>query len=329
MDIMGGAGARSNKDGIDTGGILSSLTLSVGNVETYEFLYPLLYLYRKEVADSGGAGMFRGGVSGDNALIPYETPAPMSITAFTHGMEQPTSAGVSGGYAGGTAQYRLKRKTNAMELLGQGKLPQSLYEMEGQIEPVPAKTRTYLGTGDVMQTIQPGGGGYGDPLDREPEMVASDVRNGLVSHRAAEQVYGVVMSRRLKVGPKSTLKRREFIRQERRQHTAKKHLPTLPAGEVEFLKPMSLYLEIARKGGRAFVRCHKCRQIVAPADDNYKLYLPVGEFTADRGSIELAPGVRTDRFVVREFYCPGCWTMVETEVNLKDAPFIWDVELET
>ena len=328
MDLMGGAGARSSKDGINTGGILSSLTLSVGNVETYEFLYPLMYLYRREVADSGGPGMFRGGVAGDNALIPYETPGPMSITAFTHGMEQSTSAGVCGGYAGGTTQYHLKRKTNAKELLEQRKLPQSLFELEGQIEPMPAKTRTYLGTGDVLRTIQTGGGGYGDPLDRAPELVASDVRNGLVSHRAAEQVYGVVMSRRLKVGPKSTLKRREFIRQERRQHTAKRQLPDLPVGEAEFLKPMSLYLEIVKKGGRAFVRCHKCGQIVAPADENYKLYLPIGEFTADRGSIELAPGVRTDRFVVREFYCPGCWTMVETEVNLKDAPFIWDVEVE-
>ncbi|MBI4289008.1 MAG: hydantoinase B/oxoprolinase family protein [Chloroflexi bacterium] len=328
MDLLGGAGARSDRDGINTGGILSSLTLSVGNVETYEFLYPLLYLYRHELADSGGAGMFRGGVAGASALAPYGTSAPMSIVAFTHGMEQPPSAGVSGAYPGGTGQYHLKRKTNAARLLGQGRLPQDMEELEGQTEPVPPKTRSYLGTEDVMQTTQPGGGGYGDPLERAPELVAEDVRNGLVSLRAAEHVYGVMMSRRLKVGPKSTQKRRQAIRAERQKHSAPGTAPELPQGEAEFLKPMSYYLDIVRKEGRAYVRCHKCQRIVAPADLNYKNYLPVGEFTADRGSIGLAPGMRNDRFVLREFYCPGCWTMLETEVNLKDSPFIWDVQLE-
>jgi N-methylhydantoinase B len=46
---------------------------------------------------------------------------------------------------------------------------------------------------DVLYIRAASGGGYGDPLEREPRLVSEDVRNGLVSKQTAEQIYGVVI----------------------------------------------------------------------------------------------------------------------------------------
>jgi N-methylhydantoinase B len=48
---------------------------------------------------------------------------------------------------------------------------------------------------DVLYWRWDGGGGYGDPLERDPEAVVADIRNGVVSERAARETYGVVLGR--------------------------------------------------------------------------------------------------------------------------------------
>ena len=65
----GGSGARTYSDGMDTGGIIFNTTPSIPNIETAEDEYPLLYLFRRQLEDSGGAGRYRGGASGELAYI--------------------------------------------------------------------------------------------------------------------------------------------------------------------------------------------------------------------------------------------------------------------
>lgn len=58
--------------------------------------------------------------------------------------------------------------------------------------PSPSKfANVRLGPGDKVRLISPSGGGYGDPLRRDPAMVAEDVREGFVTRTTAERVYGV------------------------------------------------------------------------------------------------------------------------------------------
>ena len=66
--MAGGGGALCWRDGIDTGGHTSSLRATIANVESYELRYPILYLYRRQTTDSGGAGKFRGGAGREHAL---------------------------------------------------------------------------------------------------------------------------------------------------------------------------------------------------------------------------------------------------------------------
>lgn len=57
-----GCGARTFRDGVDTGGIIVNTTASIPPIETVEAEYPILYLFRRQLIDSGGPGRFRGGV---------------------------------------------------------------------------------------------------------------------------------------------------------------------------------------------------------------------------------------------------------------------------
>jgi N-methylhydantoinase B len=50
---------------------------------------------------------------------------------------------------------------------------------------------TPLGNGDLLRIVTPGGGGYGDPSEREPEALKRDLIEGKVSHRAAREFYAV------------------------------------------------------------------------------------------------------------------------------------------
>ena len=219
LDSMaGGSGARTWKDGVDSGGILSSLGSACANVETNEYFYPLLYLYRRQVADSGGAGRFRGGVSGSYSFAPYGTPNPLTCALFSHGVEQPPSSGISGGYPGGTAQFALVRESNLWKLFQSGKMPYDLEDLVGTMEVAPPKAVTQIGLNDVFRCVYPGGGGYGDPLDREPELVVVDVQRGLVSEKAARDIYGILLNSGGRLTSAATERRRQEIRAERQAH---------------------------------------------------------------------------------------------------------------
>ena len=67
---LDGSGARTNKDGVDSGGSY----MSVPNVEWVELNYPLMYLFRRQATDSAGAGKFRGGVGVESAHMPHNAP---------------------------------------------------------------------------------------------------------------------------------------------------------------------------------------------------------------------------------------------------------------
>ena len=57
-------------------------------------------------------------------------------------------------------------------------------------------TNVLLKRGDIVRYVTPGGGGYGDPLRRDPQAVLADVRNGWVSVGAAQREYGVIVVER-------------------------------------------------------------------------------------------------------------------------------------
>ena len=213
--MAGGSGARYDRDGIDTGGFVRSLGCAIANVETYEFRYPLLYLYRRQETDTGGPGKFRGGAGIGLAMTPHDVEEIPTCVVHGCGIEQPASAGIGGGYPGSTTQFNIRRNTSVEEQLRQGRIPVDFDAMDGELEPKSSE-ETYLKKGDVFERVACGGGGFGDPLERNPDLVLADVRQGLVSRRSAEEIYGAVLSAGLEaVDHPRTKQQRDRIRAER------------------------------------------------------------------------------------------------------------------
>jgi N-methylhydantoinase B len=195
LDMMaGGAGARGTIDGIDTGGYIGSMRISIANVESYEAEYPVLYLWRREQADSGGAGTYRGGNGLSLAYLPHRVDEIETKIVHGIGVEQPMSSGISGGYPGAPNSALIKRGSNARSILAGGIIPQDLDELDGEIEVLPPIIRTQQAADDVYMSIATGGGGYGDPIRRDPALVLKDVHYGAVTVGHAALMYGVAIA---------------------------------------------------------------------------------------------------------------------------------------
>jgi N-methylhydantoinase B len=136
MDALAaGIGARSWKDGDDTGGILEAPSGQMANAEYYESYYPFIYLYRREETDSGGAGMWRGGCGGAIGLMLHDTDAPFDWQWFCYGQAFPTSNGLCGGWPTRSVEALILRGSDVQERLDRRELPADVTELEG--EPLP------------------------------------------------------------------------------------------------------------------------------------------------------------------------------------------------
>lgn len=223
LDAMaGGSGARAFADGLDAGGFLDSPSAIIANVEDHEFTYPFLYLYRRIQADTGGAGRYRGGATVSMSYIAHDVDAIPTKIMHAIGTMQPGSVGVAGGYPSCTNQFVIKRDTNIRELLAGGVMPSELEHVDGELEIFEDSiVQTSQRRDDVYRVVAMGGGGYGDPLEREPVRVQRDVVSGVVTLDHARERYGVVLDEAtMTVDETQTARRREQIRSERRATAA-------------------------------------------------------------------------------------------------------------
>lgn len=192
--MAGGMGARIDQDGVDTGGLNCIAQGRVADVEINEFSFPILYLWRREEPDSGGPGRFRGGLGASSCFIPHDSPiGGVHLVVSATGKALPQATGLAGGYPAATQYDVLFRDTNVADLLAGGTIPQEFSDFGGTEVIMPNHTETDMGATDVYFTHWQGGGGFGDPLLREPERVADDVLRRRVTEGAARDIYGVAL----------------------------------------------------------------------------------------------------------------------------------------
>lgn len=191
----GGGGAFPDRDGPDTGANHWAVKAVITNVESVELLYPFLYLWRQEVVDSGGPGRFRGGLGLTEAVIPWNTPQLTAITLGA-GYSVRSSLGFSGGYPAPHSPAGVVRGADVKgRHFAAGTVPRSVVDLGGADERTAPKSVTEVMAADVLYGyVGSGGGGFGDPLERDPVRVRDDVELGSVSPQAAREVYGVVLA---------------------------------------------------------------------------------------------------------------------------------------
>ncbi|MGH8913061.1 MAG: hydantoinase B/oxoprolinase family protein, partial [Acidimicrobiia bacterium] len=191
--LAAGYGAMPGRDGIDSAGPLHSPFAAISNVETYEARYPLLYLWRRQETDSGGLGRRRGGRGVSLAWTPHKAGSSVGVVLHGHGCAVASTPGTGGGYPGATNTFALARGTGSRSTMAAGQIPQDESQLGTDIEHPSGLHMTRLEEGDVVIACNNGGGGFGDPLSREPDRVLVDVRLGAVSPEWARHGYGVVV----------------------------------------------------------------------------------------------------------------------------------------
>lgn len=185
----GGAAGRSFADGFEHAGSLFAPRSKLSNVEDYERKFPLHYLCRGQLPDSGGAGQYRGGTSVVSVLTPHRAGDVEAIVS-TFGSDQSPGYGIQGGYPGAGAQTSVADVEEARAMIDD---VDAFHDLKS-VTHHPPKSTINLDEGDALICYAPGGGGFGDPLDRDPASVERDVRTGRVSRDEAERLYGVSFS---------------------------------------------------------------------------------------------------------------------------------------
>lgn len=216
-ECAGGMGARTYKDGVGTGGTIQTPKVRIGNIEEYEQRYPFLFFFRREEKDSAGAGKFRGGPGGEFCFTLHNSPTGyVDAMICGAGVEPAIALGMAGGFPARQGRFVKIAKSDAAALLQQGKIPQSILEIQGEKEILPPKGYVRIEKGDCFYFAWHGGGGFGDSIDREPQAVRQDIIDEIISPEYGECVYGVVVKGDpVEVDQTATDQRRKEIRRER------------------------------------------------------------------------------------------------------------------
>jgi N-methylhydantoinase B len=172
MEIFEGSyGGRCGLDGMDAVDTLYANTRN-NPIEDIESHLPLRVSRYELRDDASGAGQWRGGL-GSVREFAYLSDGGASVEGEGHEF---APWALAGGNPGLPAELRLIRGDGTVE-----RLPSKVPHMQ-------------IRAGERFVCVGPDGGGYGDPLAREPERVCDDVADGVLSTEAARQDYGVVLT---------------------------------------------------------------------------------------------------------------------------------------
>ncbi len=317
----GGGGARTYADGVDTAGIVFNTTPNMPNIEDQEAEYPVLYLFRRHLQDSGGPGRYRGGRSGELAYTMYRAPNNHLEGLFAGtGAEMPNAIGLAGGMPGAAIRVARVVRTDVAERIARGNvLPARLEDVDGEIEILACKhVRSPMALGDVWYHSWQAGGGYGDPITRNADVVAEDVTRQVISMQAAREIYGVVLSADGSCDRAATNAQREAIRAERKRRAA-------PAdGDGEWIiggSGMHRYgdaLIAALDAGE--IRCAHCGHVHGRSGEN--LLPRLHTFTTPLAAAGRVRGEDYERrrFALRHLCCSQCGELIDVQVRLDGAP---------
>lgn len=150
----------------------AAASVMVDSAEIIEQKYPILIRAVRLLADTGGAGQFRGGPAGEIIYGPLYDPVTVAYFAEMH--EDPPQ-GALGGESGQRSSAAKINRDGSEEALA----PIGLVELQ---------------PGEWIRGVESGGGGYGAALERDPQRVRHDVREGWVSIARARDTYGVVLT---------------------------------------------------------------------------------------------------------------------------------------
>jgi N-methylhydantoinase B len=333
--MMSGIGAMEFRDGVSTGGYPFDPKAIAPNVEFNEQQFPIIYLHRRELPDSAGAGRYRGGACASWAFIPHETEQ-IALASSAGGVWAPTGTGMWGGGTATTMRFTLVSGSDVKQQWAERHIASEMDEIHGDTRYIePKETGITQGPDDVLQIHYPAAAGYGDPLERDPALVAEDVAEGYVTPAGARRDYHVVVSEaeggEWDVDAAATDSVREEERARRREAAVDAPAgggashPTSGSGKVELADVVRIEID----GDSAVFRCQACDHELGRDLAGYK----PGAKTDERALIDAVPGFvpndseEAGELVLREHFCPGCFRRLDAEIVRHGDASLVDVEI--
>lgn len=313
-----GGGATSIVDGMDVAGDLTSVGNAIPDIEWTEQIYPALHFWRRLEPNSGGPGTRRGGAGLDFAWTMWETDDELFTGTVVLSMFCLPSRGHGGGWPGSANRISQLRGTNARELLERGEWPdpESLRCDEEFLSP-PKFSPLRLRPGDVVRHRTGGGAGYGDPLLRDSEHVAREVRYGWVTREHAERVYGVAVDAAGVLDAAGTDELRRQIRAARVGGEPRSVGQAPPDSSTR--RWIDLYL--AAEDGAVCCTC--CGAELCSEDEDWRDHAHTEEHRLAERLAQLGMWV-ADRpeipALLVQLSCPGCGTTLRTQVTVEALP---------
>ncbi len=164
--VGGGSGGRPGLDGVD--GVHTNMTNTLNTpIEVLEREYPILFIEYSLRVDSGGPGKYRGGLGITRAFMLVSDEATLTIMTERN-ITKPW--GLNGGEPGQPGNHFIMKE-------------------DGNKIMLPSKTTVILKKGDRVYINTPGGGGYGDPYERNLEMINKDLEEGKITTVYAKKHY--------------------------------------------------------------------------------------------------------------------------------------------
>ncbi len=332
-----GFGAAPYRDGVSSGGHMNNPTVGISDIENIEMQYPLMYLSRNHMTDSGGFGKYRGGLGLQRIILSRGSQNLNTNYSPYHGI--PSGWGMFGGYPAGIGGNKIRLDPVDLEKrFSESRYPVDLVGAEewGEViaPDLPPLKRMEVPEGSILIDPVTVGSGYGDPLDRDPDAVLTDVRDFAVSKPFARKIYGVVVADSgQSVDQAATTDLRDELRAERLRDAtpvgAKAEKSTRTGEKVLHIHE---YIDVMRHRDSYFLACRKCSHDFGPADGNYKT--GAVHRIVDKAALTGQPlpgGRRTMAYYV-EYCCPGCGTLLDVETHCpsmegdKLEP-VWDIEI--
>jgi N-methylhydantoinase B len=251
---LSGSPAAGDRDGLDikSNQMPGGSMLEFADAEILENAYPLLFTDRRTSPGVHGYGRFRSGAGYEGSFRAHNTETLVGNMTGTRAWF-PTG-GSAGGYPGATMRYFVNRADGTHE-------PIDIHHVGLKLAP-----------GDTFEMRTASGGGYGDPLDREPGAVERDIAERRVELEIARDIYGVVVGDDGKVDLAATEARRAGLRRDRlEQAQPARHLVAVQCDESTPAVP--LYPGVVQRGNLAVAE--SSGEVLAVAPGNWLDGCPV------------------------------------------------------
>ncbi|WP_078427717.1 hydantoinase B/oxoprolinase family protein [Alkalihalobacterium alkalinitrilicum] len=321
LDMNGGGaggGAQTICDGIDAGASFTQLSNGLPDIEINELSNPVLYLWRQLNVNSGGPGKYRGGQGIEFGWIPWGTEGGNELVSTA--CWQVPARGIMGGYPGGTSGYWVVKNSNATKLMQEGHLP-NIGQLEGEKELLPPKHVLPITSSDVFVQFEGGGGGLGDPIKRDPNVVLKDLYDGYITQTMAENAYGVIIAQNGQLDEEQTITKRELIRRERLERATAPTKRLNIKEELKFVRSLGDALQLMEdRNGQQYYCCSDCGTAIARADEPWEhgaariqtnVSDKLGEYGMWVKSRETEPYV-----YLNELVCPNCGSLISVTTSV-------------